>query len=846
MASIPGMIPPWKSSGGSFYARSSRSGDVGSHGIWKADGDDPASTWTEQDTAGRPVGNNQKVSTYQDGDLIHIASWVGLDYEYSVFNMATDNWDVAGELIDSPADAPTQAWISISVRSDGDVGVVYAGATDRVMGGDKERVDANIRSGSPPTWGGPIALDAALDFHYGNPNVVKGALTDDMHILWAQTANVTDPPSAWAQVEARTLDPADSLSTLDTDPQDPGSGLLGMQNAVAYNDASTSPDTQRMLWHGVRALAGNARIYFPATEDGSDDVVLGTATLDAAVATRFNGEVAITTIAELSGDIHELFSGGGIAGVDQDIYYTKSTDDGVNWDTPTEELDAVTCNFISANIYTRGGDTVLAYVYDDGGVTKYNEKVLVAGGFSAIAQASFALRPLLAAAKTAAQIGAASVALRPAAAATKVSTSQPSVSIALRTIIEAVGALVVNAVALVRIALRPFPAGAKTADQIAKASLQARAISAAGKTSTGTASARLAMRSLIDGIRAFNAAIRASFALRGQAAAGKVSDQVAAASLALRSAPEGAKTAAQAIAASIALRGSGIAEKVASGAITASLALRTLVDAAGGLVFNAIAIVHMALRSAGVAGKTTGGDARSSVALRAADAAAKTSTGAASVRIAARALSVASKTAQQIVRVALALRTLVDATGGIVINAIAIVRLALRTADAADKTTEGIASASIATRALSAASKAVQVIVHAGLAVRTSLDAGITSIFNAAVRASIALRASPAAASTKISVIRAGLALRSAGLADKTIASAIVGRLAIRSANSGQKTIAGVAFNRMALRTSIAALPGELGSISLVIPLDGLFDPTCAFDGLFDPESPLSGEVDPV
>jgi len=119
------------------------------------------------------------------------------------------------------------------------------------------------------------------------------------------------------------------------------------------------------------------RVYFIGTEDGSDNFQTGTSVADTVAPEPFaNGEVGIITMTELNDDLHVLFSGGGTDGVDQDLHYTKSTDNGVSWSAPTEEIDGITVNFISANIYVRGLNTVMAYVYDDGGVQKYNEKFL--------------------------------------------------------------------------------------------------------------------------------------------------------------------------------------------------------------------------------------------------------------------------------------------------------------------------------------------------------------------------------------------------------------------------------------------------------------------------------------
>ncbi|MCH7578130.1 MAG: hypothetical protein IH822_10135, partial [Chloroflexi bacterium] len=189
-----------------------------------------------------------------------------LSYTYHTFNMADDTWGVVNELIETPTNAPTFPWISIAVKSNGVPVVAYAGDTDQVMGGKKERVDVNVRNGG--TWDGPIALDAAGDIHYGNPNVVKSPLTDEMHVLWQKTSNTTDPPAVWTDVEARTLDPADdSLSTVDTLVGDTAGNLLGLQNGASYDDA----DTQRVIWCSIGTNTDlNNKEFFQAVEDAGE------------------------------------------------------------------------------------------------------------------------------------------------------------------------------------------------------------------------------------------------------------------------------------------------------------------------------------------------------------------------------------------------------------------------------------------------------------------------------------------------------------------------------------------------------------------------------------------------
>ncbi len=375
---IMGHHPPMKSSAGAFYCVV-RSGST-TIDVFKAT--DPTDTWTQSDASGRPFLPATMVgySIVQGGDLIHIVAWTNSLYEYSQFNMATDNWDVGGggETIDVVTDNAALFWASIAVRSDGDVIVAYNGSTDQNMGGTKERADYAIRNG---TWSAGIALDPGGDIHYGNPACVLGT-NDGVHILFTRTTiTADDPPTTWQHVDARTLDSGDTLqSVVETTGVSPSSSLLGMQNMVSYDDAGT----QRITVCGT-ATGSDNRWNNNLIEDGSDNAALNDDFFSTGTpGPRTNGEVGIITIAELDADLYELFSGGGSGGVDADIYLIKSTTDGTTWDAPTEVLDGITCNFISGNIYTRGADTVFAYVYDDDGVQKYNEEVLIAGAVGLI------------------------------------------------------------------------------------------------------------------------------------------------------------------------------------------------------------------------------------------------------------------------------------------------------------------------------------------------------------------------------------------------------------------------------------------------------------------------------
>ena len=373
-----GHHPPYKSSGGNFYciARDTSIGPGDEARVFKAT--DPTSSWTEQDSANRPnpgVSIIDGVGAVQDGDVIHMLVYGDSAVYYYTFNMATDLWDVAATASSTQPDNPAFPFASIAVRSDGDVVTVFAGETDKIMGGTKQRVDFRVRTAG--VWGGVTALDAGGDVHDGNPNCILGT-NDFVHVIWQHTANTTDPPTTWTDTHGRSIDPADdTASTLDISTADTESVLLGYPNLVTYDDGGT----QRIIASGFDS-AGTTLDTAQATEDANDEILLTATGVTESFTTEpgyANGEAGISTFVELSGDIHCLYSGDGTAGADQDLWYTVSTDNGASWSAPTEEINAITVNYISANIYVRGADTVMAYIYDNAGTQYYNEKILIAG-----------------------------------------------------------------------------------------------------------------------------------------------------------------------------------------------------------------------------------------------------------------------------------------------------------------------------------------------------------------------------------------------------------------------------------------------------------------------------------
>lgn len=379
---LAGHHPPYKGSNGKFYLI----GTVFSVSttLEAFEATDPSDSWTAKDSANNPPSGVIGVfATAVDDDIIHIVWWTGGVYAWESFSMATQTWSGTTFTIEDTANDPTNAWISIAIRSDGDLVVVYNGDTDQVMGGKKERVDFNVSTDGGTTWAGPTSLmtDDTADIHTGNPNCVKASDSDDIHILWQEETDTADPPVGWLQTRCNTLSSTDTLATEDVGAIDTVDALLGLQNGVAFDESGT----QRVRFIGALTSGGGHGRAFMLGDTGTGgkrleyEATESITVADSGSSPKVNGEVGIMTIANLGEDLHVLWSN-----VDDsdDIYYSTSTDTGDTWSADVEDLDAVACNFISSNIYVRGADTVLAYIFDDGTDTKYNERVLIAGGGS--------------------------------------------------------------------------------------------------------------------------------------------------------------------------------------------------------------------------------------------------------------------------------------------------------------------------------------------------------------------------------------------------------------------------------------------------------------------------------
>lgn len=389
----PGHGRVFKSSAGNFYAIRTIKGTSNQLIIYKST--DPTSSWSvvSGSAPALETGGHQCTGAVQHGDNIHIVTiGTSLILEYHRFNMSTEVFDAIDVQIANLTGMSTPGsnvlWCSIAYRvgATNKIVVAASGIPDTDMGAVYERVDF-WHSADGSSWTGPVSLDvAAANKSEVQPQLVLGT-NDKVHAIWSRSAiDHAQTVSAMSTTAARTIATDNSLSTIVSTSGNSDDAILGKGNVISYDDSGTQRiiipykdvnDAGRVLW---------------STEDGSDNI-------SAFIIVQFsdgttndvfeNGEVGILTAANGDSTAHVLWSGGAATGSDQDLYHDSSTDGGTTWGTDVEELNAVTINYISATVYQRGSSLVIAYVYDDGGVTRYNEITLTIPSMSTLSAGDF-------------------------------------------------------------------------------------------------------------------------------------------------------------------------------------------------------------------------------------------------------------------------------------------------------------------------------------------------------------------------------------------------------------------------------------------------------------------------
>ena len=356
---------PFKS-GTSFYlfSRTVASSD---HQIFKADGDDPSSGWTAQDTTNSPSNDpstSLSVHSWLDGTTIHIGTQYNTDeVEYHEFDCSTNTWSIANESVSTTSDTTADA-CSISVRSDGDVIAAYGGEQHDNMGSGYDRVDlARRETGS---WTADISISGLgkTETHMRLPFVVRADATNDrMHIFYHDTTGNGLHYSTYLS--------GNTWGHQHTEPDTSTAAATALNSvrAVAYDDGGTTK---------VRAYYVDAT-SLDVSVVGFDDADSPGASISITTDISDNAPASFASAVDDPNDTQHLLYVNSTT-----IYHDETGDSDDTWGTDASELGSLTTPVIySCNVYDNGG-TVLAYLYKDGSNYRYNERTLAAAATSLV------------------------------------------------------------------------------------------------------------------------------------------------------------------------------------------------------------------------------------------------------------------------------------------------------------------------------------------------------------------------------------------------------------------------------------------------------------------------------
>jgi hypothetical protein len=361
---------PFCSSAGNVYFFSRNQLDTTQLQVFKAT--DPTTSFSVIATE-TTAAACQEFDAVQIGDILHVAviegSLTNDLLRYRTFDMSTDAF-VISEIVQSgfnPSQSTTDDayGCSIAIRSGGQPAIIYNGAQVANMGNSYARIVGSYRTGVN-TWVSNVALDAggAVNGLYGY--ALTGS-SDRVHFFWnMNSANITT---------SRTLRADNSLSTAITNSSG-GQFRAGLQGSmhhigVSYDDAGT----QRVLI-ASRGSSGN---FYIVTHrfDSSDSPTFTNAV---GIGDNSNVDDPVRVLYDPNGDLHFLYIGD-VTGVG-DVLLRTSSDDGA--DAPAGDISLYVGSIAAdianlcrpGDVYVRGGNYVIGYILNDGGVMKYNEHIL--------------------------------------------------------------------------------------------------------------------------------------------------------------------------------------------------------------------------------------------------------------------------------------------------------------------------------------------------------------------------------------------------------------------------------------------------------------------------------------
>ena len=333
----------------------------------------PFEPWTRFDT--NDLGSSSTKAVRLAGTTLHIVTG---QLRYQSFDVSTDalsNYTTGTGGDSVLLETVGSLSLDFVVRPNGDIVVIYEGATDKIMGGDKFRVDYALWNGT--SWSVGNALDAAGDIHYGDVSICEGTVSNDVHLMWnRQTSTANDPPAAWSDMQGRTLRANDTLSAVSTQAWNADCDIIKSGHEVFNLDDAGTPTIVRLLTTPTHVIQLKQN-----TEDASDDISIASATVTPTIAQDVGTSVTHNrgcvphdlAYDSATGELYHVFAGGGTDGIPLDLYYRVSDDFGSTWGTEVAITTPIYNDIqdLAANIYTRNGEKVLAIIYYDSVVSTY-------------------------------------------------------------------------------------------------------------------------------------------------------------------------------------------------------------------------------------------------------------------------------------------------------------------------------------------------------------------------------------------------------------------------------------------------------------------------------------------
>jgi len=326
--------------------------------VWKSGTDPLVDSWTQQDSANEPslgTGNTYGAA-YQLSDQIHMAFYddTGPNAEYSVFRSAShgsaNTWGTVNETIQGGITNAGWNFCLFAMRADGDRICLYNGTRERIMGNNFARVVYARWEGS--SWVTDIAVSASGLEYSAEPYAIGRGASDKMHMVFWQSA------SNWYGYRA--LDNANTLSSYQIGGSDLTPGSTARSPVCTYFDSSGN----EVIGHVLQL--GTLGVY--------NQTWTNSGTVSTPIVASGHASPAYPMSAVYGKKVYAIWKDN-TAG---DIYYAIS-DDGAAFGSKTLLYDASGATTrISANVFTRGSNDVLAFVVTDGGDLYYDELVISA------------------------------------------------------------------------------------------------------------------------------------------------------------------------------------------------------------------------------------------------------------------------------------------------------------------------------------------------------------------------------------------------------------------------------------------------------------------------------------